>query len=135
MGIVVRTVISVFTNCRIFREDEANPDPVTGEDLVNLVIFCKPSTTSKLEFRAPQRSDYLGTGSRENYLMPKFEVHASAFELQDSATGESSAAPAHDATDSSLEDKQQLVQSQTSNAMRHWEFMRALLPAGIWTSW
>lgn len=135
MGIVVRTVISVFTNCRIFREDEAAPDPVTGEDLANLVIFCNPSASSKLKFRAPRNSDYLGTESREEYLMPKHEVHLSDLKPRENAKEKLSTAPDDDETNSSSRDMQQLAQSQTSNALKHWEFMREVVPVGVWTSW
>ena len=73
--IIVRTILSIFPTCRIFRE---GPPPVPSPssppimDFTNMVIFCTNSD-SPLTFRTPNEKDMLGSGARKMYLLPKHE--------------------------------------------------------------
>lgn len=77
--IILRTVLSAFDGqCRAFREvpapeshSEATSDPG------NQVIFCRKTPAGQkadLVFRAPRIEDFLGSGIRQEWLVPKHEV-------------------------------------------------------------
>ncbi|KAF2716297.1 hypothetical protein K431DRAFT_289524 [Polychaeton citri CBS 116435] len=114
------------------------------EAFSNLVIFCRktPSPLDKhsgdyvsqqpIAFRKPEASDYLGTISRQHYLIPRAEQEiewhwGKAWKgLVD---------------DSDPSDRQDILHAADawmwepetqSSAKKHWEVMRRVLPARIW---
>lgn len=120
----MRTVTSTFPTCRIFRESEQSTDLYNG-DFTNAVIFCK-KTTAPLNFRMPTMADYLGSRSREAYLLPKFEIDLAVFE---------NVGKEH--LGGILESRKlsHLQQWQTESAVGHWQIMRGVLPSVVWESW
>ncbi|KKZ63687.1 hypothetical protein EMCG_01994 [[Emmonsia] crescens] len=122
-GLIVRTIKSVFQSCRIFRESEPTTDAWAG-DFTNMVIFCK-RTDSPLEFRNPTEADFLGSKSREMYLMPEFEIDAESFEKVEE--GQQSVLAVGHVGD--------LVRWHSQSAAGHWSIMRTVLPASVWENW
>ncbi|KAL8730579.1 MAG: hypothetical protein Q9181_004618, partial [Wetmoreana brouardii] len=68
---VVRTVLSVFPFCRLFRED-VRPTEETATDFANMVMFCRKAAGSFV-FRQPTKADFLGSQAREYHLLPQHE--------------------------------------------------------------
>ncbi|KAK2807688.1 hypothetical protein FQN51_000125 [Onygenales sp. PD_10] len=124
-GLVVRTIKSVFPKCRIFREGEPpSPSDDRKGDFTNMVIFCKP-TDSPLEFRNPTKADFLGSRSRQVYLMPKHEIDPAVFQRVEEGKQEILAA-------GQVSD---MVQWHSRSASGHWDIMRTVLPVSIWENW
>ncbi|KAL1980236.1 hypothetical protein VTN96DRAFT_4441 [Rasamsonia emersonii] len=124
-GLVVRTIQTVFPSCRIFREDEASKESPTA-DFSNMVVFCKKSAAQPLRFRQPTQADFLGSKSRESYLLPKHEIDPGVFEALEAPkkqrilkVGETDILQAYHA----------------HSALGHWQIMRTVLPAEIWENW
>lgn len=118
---MVRTVLSVFPSCRIFREGEASE--AQDSDLTNLMIFCKRSP-SPVQFREATEEDYLGSVSRKSYLQPEFEIDAGLFAASNSGV--------EIVTEDNTED---LSMWHSQSAANHWKIMRTVLPADVWESW
>lgn len=134
--LVVRTIKSVFPTCRIFRELEA-PSSATaeeaGQDFTNMVIFCTKKTftgigahktPATIRFRSPVEADYLKSGARKQYLMPKYEIEASVFEEREG-----------DGDILRSNDTERLSRWQEKSAVGHWRVMRTVLPHHIWQAW
>lgn len=123
-GLIARTIQAVFPSCRIFREQPANKDDET-QDFTNMVFFCKKSSNTPVQFRYPVPSDYLRSKSRENYLVPKYEIDPAVF-----ATIPNKGRPV-------LIEKQlgRLHKFQDRGALEHWEIMRKVIPAAVWENW
>ncbi|KAJ5785894.1 uncharacterized protein N7503_011106 [Penicillium pulvis] len=123
-GLVVRTIRAVFPSCRIFRESEANQDDSTS-DFTNMVLFCKKSKDSQLQFREPTSADFLGSKSRESYLVPRHEIDFSLFDTVPKGGRRL------------LVDKEvgRLYKFQDRAALEHWEIMRKVIPAAVWENW
>ena len=118
---VIATVLSVFPNCRMFREVPV-PVPLGEKDFTNLVIFCRKDAGA-LTFRNPDEADFLGSPARRRHLLPKNEI-LNAKEL--------------------MEGKGQILRqghtewlkaSQLRSAQGHWYVMRAVLPDVVWETW
>lgn len=125
--IVVQTIRSVFPTCRIFRESEAPSVSLNSVDAVpdftNLVIFCT-NGASKVRFREPKETDFLGSGARQRFLVPQYEVNDSVFNEQES--------------DGDLLRKNNTERFriwQQRSATGHWYLMRTVLPSMIWEMW
>lgn len=117
---VVTTILTVFPTCRIFRESA----PVgSGEDFTNMVIFCRKAANESITFRQPITADYLGSGARKEFLMPKLEVDASSLKIDGAVT------PIDDAVIKAL------ARSQEKSRLGHWAVMRSVLPDAIWENW
>ncbi|POS85173.1 hypothetical protein EPUL_001658, partial [Erysiphe pulchra] len=122
--IVVNTIKSVFTTCRIFRESK-EPTPLQiaadgGRDFTNMVIFCT-NAADEIKFRKPKLDDFLGSGARQQFLLPKYEVDESVFVEQE--------------TDGGLlkkNDTARFKDWQQKNSLGHWNLMRTVLPPTIW---
>jgi hypothetical protein len=121
-GLVVRTVQTAFPRCRIFREDDPETAALT---FTNMVIFCKKGRTP-LRFRQPTSADFLGSKSRESYMLPQFEIDPMIFE------------------DADVKSSQRILQIgktdlleayHTRSAIGHWKIMRTVLPVEIWENW
>ncbi|KAL1971033.1 hypothetical protein VTN77DRAFT_2867 [Rasamsonia byssochlamydoides] len=124
-GLAVRTIQTVFPSCRIFREDEPSSAQSPTAGFTNMVIFCK-KTAAALRFRQPTRADFLGSKSRESYLIPKHEIDPSVFEALDAPKGQRILKAG----------KTDILQSyHTASALGHWKIMRTVLPAEVWENW
>ncbi|KAJ5759931.1 hypothetical protein N7520_007087 [Penicillium odoratum] len=123
-GLIVRTIKAVFPSCRIFREAEANQDDATS-DFTNMVLFCKKSKNSQVEFRKPTKADYLDSKSRESYLLPRHEIDFSLFDT----------VPKNGRRFLVAKEVNRLYKYQDRAALEHWEIMRTVLPAAVWENW
>ncbi|KUJ20509.1 spermine/spermidine synthase [Mollisia scopiformis] len=126
--IIVNTIKTVFPTCRIFRESAA-PSAATieadGRDFTNMVIFCTNAATSdQVTFLKPTERDFLGSGARKMYLLPKYEVEESVFEMQEGDGG----VLLRNATE-------RFRGWQEKSALGHWAVMRTVLPKEIWEDW
>ena len=121
---VVHTVMSVFPNCRLFREVPAAAVP-GAKDYTNMVMFCKKSH-APLIFRDPVEDDFLGSPARRQYLKPQYETNSSYFH-RGSDRGR----------DRILKRGQEgnLRASQLDSAAGHWYVMRSVLPDLVWNNW
>lgn len=140
-SLVIRTIQSVFPSCRIFREDEPtggkagssgrSGDPPAasssedGGDFTNMVIFCQNSPT-RLTFRPPTPGDYLGSGARQQFLLPRWEIDPATFGR---GRGEEEEVLLRTGRTAELE------RHQTRSAVDHWAIMRRVLPAEVWQLW
>ena len=136
---VLNTINTVFRgHCRIFRDSPLTDDQDSG--FSNMVVFClNPDDTGssgssssnssnkgkkRPTFRNPVEADYLGTTSRQHYLVPN-----PALELQ---------------FPDMLGEKVQLLTTenmgsfqtqQIDSARRHWKIMRQVVPGVVWENW
>jgi hypothetical protein len=131
---ILNTIDTVFSGqCKIFR-DAAPPsasaaDAEDAQDFLNIAVFCRNSP-GPITFRQPVAKDFLGSKTREHYLLPKAERELS-FPLRSiNLTGE--------------ERKEQVLKegeegqwktSQEESAIRHWHIMRKVLPSVVWETW
>ncbi|PGH12304.1 hypothetical protein AJ79_04370 [Helicocarpus griseus UAMH5409] len=122
-GLVVRTIKSVFPNCRIFREGEPDLDAKAG-DFTNMVVFCKLNE-SPLNFRNPTKADFLSSMSRERWLLPKYEIDPSVFDK--AVAVEQDVLAAGQVGD--------IVRWHARSAAGHWSIMRTVLPNRFWENW
>jgi hypothetical protein len=124
--IIVQTIKAVFPTCRIFRESAA-PSAQTiaeeGRDFTNMVIFCT-NGADEVTFRTPNPKDLLGSGAREMFLLPRYEVEGSVFEMEEGDGGVLS-----------RNDTERFRGWQEKSALGHWAVMRTVIPDGIWESW
>ncbi|KAJ5735623.1 uncharacterized protein N7483_000748 [Penicillium malachiteum] len=123
-GLIVRTIQTVFPSCRMFRENGATED-AANPDFTNMVLFCKKSASTPLRFREPVQSDFLGSKSRESYMVPKHEMDTSQF-----AVGPESGRKylIH-------KEVRRLHKFQDRAALEHWEIMRKVMPDSVWENW
>ena len=89
-----------------------------------MVIFCKKSS-SALRFRDPVETDFLGSKSREQYLVPKHEIDAAVFEAVEKGGQVVLYA----------EESGHLSKFQAQGALSHWKLMRQVLPDKVWENW
>ncbi|KAL2062809.1 hypothetical protein VTL71DRAFT_5881 [Oculimacula yallundae] len=140
--IIVQTILSIFSNCRIFRESEQPPQSEIlreGRDFINMVIFCvKPTTSSSsipsdpstssntptVTFRDPVEKDFLGSRARQAYLLPIHEVDYEAFGFKEGDGGVLR-----------RNDTQRFKAWQEESAKGHWAVMRTVIPEGVWENW
>ncbi|RAL63086.1 hypothetical protein DID88_004170 [Monilinia fructigena] len=139
-SIIHRTIRSLFSTCRVYREAEAPTDQhiaKTGQDFTNMVIFCiKPlsenpssSLVPAIKFRNPIEKDFLKSNARRAYLLPKWEI-----EDEELSRGEEKG----DEEFSGIlrrNDTARLAEWQTKSAKGHWGVMRGVLPGGVWIDW
>lgn len=96
-----------------------------------MVIFCKKSTNTPLNFRDPTRSDLLGSGSRVAYLVPRAENEKDPEEFLQSEEGLPHGAKrvlGHG-------DIRGLEAYRDKSALSHWGIMRTVLPQNVWRYW
>lgn len=118
---VVRTVLSVFTTCRLFRE-EAEPAKSSETDFTNLVMFCRKESGS-FSFRQPTEKDFLGSQARQYHLLPRYEVDASIFTER------------YGKETITKRNMHKLEKVQYESALGHWRVMRSVLPDAVWENW
>ncbi|KAL2401387.1 hypothetical protein ABEF93_005658 [Exophiala dermatitidis] len=119
-SLIYRTITSVFPSCRAFREDEP-PEPGTRpDDFTNMVVFCRKDNLP-IKFRKPTQPDYLGSGARREYLLPKYEIPSDAFNKNNGILRSGNT--------------KELEKWQAKSALGHWRVMRTVLPDAIWENW
>ncbi|CZT20757.1 related to spermine/spermidine synthase family protein [Ramularia collo-cygni] len=123
--LVINTINIVFKGqCKIFRDspleakNQLNSDQ--EEDFLNMVIFCR-NTPGPISFRRPVKADFLGSKSREHYMLPKAELEIQ-FPRQDSRVLDDG-------------DEEGWSGQQAESAKRHWRIMRKVLPDVVWELW
>lgn len=89
-----------------------------------MVVFCKKSS-SPLRFRDAVDADFLGSKSRESYLVPKHEIDAAVFEHVEKG-GQAVLRAAELA---------RLTKFREQSALSHWTLMRQVLPDRVWENW
>ena len=89
-----------------------------------MVIFCTLSTKAPIEFKQPVETDYMNSGARRMFLVPRHEIDPAVF-----ATGEGAGELLFkNATD-------RFLPWQQESALGHWGVMRTVLPPEIWEAW
>ena len=108
-------------------EDTSTP----GLDFTNMVIFCTLSS-NPIAFREPVERDFLRSGARRMFLVPKYEIKKELFlgdgKSEGDAEGEGEGLLYANGTD-------KFKEWQESSALGHWGVMRTVLPPEIWESW
>ena len=85
-----------------------------------MVIFCKRSSTP-LKFRSPVEADFLGSGARKAFLLPKHEIQSDTFDPLAAVLKRGQT--------------KQLLAWQSKSANGHWKIMRTVLPDAVWENW
>lgn len=88
-----------------------------------MVIFCTNSEDA-VTFRNPIEADFLGSGARKMFLLPKHEVKDDIFSSLESDGGVLS-----------KNDTERFRSWQQTSALGHWVVMRTVLPKEIWEDW
>ncbi|KAG9243199.1 S-adenosyl-L-methionine-dependent methyltransferase [Calycina marina] len=120
--IVIHTIKTVFPSCRIFREHPRDNFEDSSADFTNMVIFCINSD-APINFRKPVPRDFLSSGTRESFLVPKHEVLEEHMAIQ-----EEDGVLLRNGTE-------RFRKWQEQNALGHWAVMRTVLPKEIWENW
>ncbi|KAL8856598.1 MAG: hypothetical protein Q9178_006827 [Gyalolechia marmorata] len=126
-SMVIRTVLTVFPTCRLFRED-AGPSTAKAEkttlstDFTNLVMFCQNAPGS-FHFRRPTPADFLGSQARRHHLLPQHEVDPKSFIHR------------HGQDVVRKNNSHVLAEAQMRSAVGHWSVMRGVLPDAVWENW
>lgn len=107
----------------MFREAEPPTGGGSDRDFTNLVMFCIKSN-APFSFRRPIEADFLGTASRRQNLMPKYEVNLKHFENK-----------IGDEQILTKKTKGTLERWHRDSAVGHWHIMRTVLPDVVWESW
>lgn len=102
----------------MFRENES-------DHFINMIIFCKKSSATPLQFREPVTADFLGSKSREAYLMPKHEISSAIFQGMEKGGR-------HVLRKNEIG---RLHKFQDRTAIAHWHIMREVMPAKVWENW
>lgn len=118
---VVRTVLSVFPTCRLFRE-EAKQANHSLTDFTNLVMFCRKAVGS-FSFRRPGKQDFLGSQARQHHLLPRHKVNPRSLVER------------HGKDVISKQNMGMLEKAQLESALGHWKVMRSVLPDAVWEKW
>ncbi|KAI9850661.1 MAG: hypothetical protein M1838_005306 [Thelocarpon superellum] len=121
--LVVRTILAVFPTCRIFREGHEPDTSSKYLDFTNMVLFCTKAATP-LRFRSPVEADFLGSLSRRQHLVPRYEIDATIF-------GD----VAGDDDVLRKDSTERLTRWQEKSALGHWKIMRKVLPDAVWVNW
>jgi hypothetical protein len=128
--VIIHTILSIFPTCRIYRESpaavpkESSPEPEI--DFTNMVIFCTNSA-SPITFRTPIEKDFLGSGARQMFLLPKHEMVPSGFGSRESVDEDGGLLYSNNT--------ERFRVWQQEGALGHWGVMRNVLPAKIWEDW
>ncbi len=138
--LILRTILSVFPACRIYRElPKPSPKQVIadGQDFTNMVMFCRASTSggwwfpsAPLSFREPVTADFLGSGARQGYLVPQHEIS-----LESILTEAEEVLDREDWDVLTRENRGRLKETQKKSAIGHWRVMRTVLPEKVWELW
>ncbi|EME84472.1 uncharacterized protein MYCFIDRAFT_152699 [Pseudocercospora fijiensis CIRAD86] len=139
--LVLNTIANAFratpNQCKIFRDappgKHSNSKIAQDQDFLNMVVFCRNSDDNEsnanagappISFRAPTEKDFLGSLSRQHYLLPRPEMEI-PFPSVD-PTAKQLLEPGDEVTWASV---------QAESAQRHWHIMRKVLPDAVWELW
>lgn len=78
-----------------------------------------------MQFREPTSADFLGSKSRESYLLPRHEIDFSLFDT----------VPKSGRRFLVNKEVNRLYKFQDRAALEHWEIMRKVIPAAVWENW
>jgi phospholipid N-methyltransferase len=129
---VLTTIAVAFDGqCKIYHDtppasnaDSEDDKASVNEDFTNIIVFCR-NAPGRIMFRKPTPADFLGSKSREHYMLPdpKLEVPL----------------PAHGPTEAQQVlkpgDESKWASHQAASAMKHWHVMRRVIPARVWELW
>ena len=132
---VLNTIDLIFEGqCKIYRDtpsesNAADDKAAINEDFTNIIVFCRNQRGS-IRFRKPTKADFLGSKSREHYMLPdpKFEI---PFPLQGSPDRP------HLLQQQVLRqgDESKWSGQQAESAIKHWYVMRKVVPDAVWELW
>ncbi|KIW71620.1 hypothetical protein PV04_03762 [Phialophora macrospora] len=117
---IYRTITAVFPACRVFRETEAPAPGVKPDDFTNMVFFCRKQSIP-VKFRTPGPADFLGSGARRAFLLPKHEIMPDEFDREGPVLKQGQT--------------KDLEKWQARSAIGHWRVMRTVLPDAVWENW
>ncbi|KAK6365251.1 hypothetical protein LTS17_011484 [Exophiala oligosperma] len=123
-SIVYKTITSVFGSCRVFREDEApaaGQKKDGGDDFTNMVFFCRKHEGLPVTFRKPVETDFLGSGTRKEYMIPKHEMIPGTFD--------------HNVEILTSGKTKVMEKYHAKSSIGHWKVMRTVLPDVVWEMW
>lgn len=90
-----------------------------------MVLFCKKSSSTQIQFRDAISSDFLRSKSRQNYLVPKHEVSPAVF----------ASIPKGGRSVLIADEVKRLHKYQDRGALEHWSIMRKVIPDAVWENW
>ncbi|KAL8866737.1 MAG: hypothetical protein Q9174_006116 [Haloplaca sp. 1 TL-2023] len=135
---ILRTILSAFPSCRFYREEPLPPPspsaPPPTTDFTNLVAFCR-WYPGPITFRPPVETDFLNTGARKWYLLPKYEVLAEDILMKDGKGKGGGERKDVISTRMGRKARNELEKWQIKGAIGHWGVMRGVLPAPVWENW
>ena len=123
---VLTTITRAFDGrCKIYRDTPpatSDSKAAVNEDFTNIIVFCR-NTPGPITFRAPRPADFLGSKSREHYMLPDPSLEIPV--------------PAADANFEALQpgDESKWSSHQAASATKHWHVMRRVIPAAVWELW
>lgn len=88
-----------------------------------MVLFCRARSDAAITFREPVERDFLRSGARKAYLVPKHEILRGQFDLEDM----------RDVLRAN--DTATLEETQRKSAVGHWNVMRTVVPGKVWELW
>lgn len=125
---VLTTIARAFDGqCKIYRDtpptsNSADDKASVNEDFTNIIVFCR-NTPGPIAFRKPTPADFLGSKSREHYMLPdpslEIPVPTPYAEFEALQSGDEGKWSRHQAT----------------SATKHWHVMRKVIPAPVWELW
>ena len=118
-SMVFNTIRTVFSSCRLFRDDPRNE--ASSTDFTNMIIFCLKSTRP-ITFRQPMEADFLGSVARQHRLLPQNEIPLDYFDKLGTKVLKRS-------------NMHELEAFQVESAVGHWNVMRTILPDFVWENW
>ena len=147
--LVLRTIEHTFDGqCKIYRdgppEKDNNANAKKGDtrkvhdgddsDFLNMVVFCR-NRPGPISFRRPVPADFLGSLSRQHYMLPKSEWEI-PFPEQSSSGGGGGGGGGKNGLDL-LEPggESSWASEQAESAKRHWRIMRKVMPDVVWELW
>lgn len=144
---VVFTVDTVFDGqCRMFSDSPSSTSSSSSkmkekhDGFANFVIFCRNSP-GKIVFRKPTAADFLGSISRQHYLLPRPEAEVDIHLWSKSSKAAAAKTDTEEAGSLSVDDENLLLHEhdeaawrsqQVASALKHWHIMRTVLPDAIW---
>ncbi|KAK4561312.1 hypothetical protein LTR86_004629 [Recurvomyces mirabilis] len=135
---ILTTIQRTFNGqCKIYRDappEPENKDKKSAEgDFLNMVVFCRNSASGgEITFRKPVKKDFLGSRSKEHYLLPKAEWEI-PFPSSISKRDDGKGGKALEVLEKGSQGKWR--KQQEESALRHWYIMRRVLPAKVWEMW
>lgn len=120
---VLNTIDQIFDGrCSIYRDTPESAD----EHFTNIIAFCR-NAPGPIRFRRPIKADFLGSKSREHYMLPNPTFQISIPVQDGDAHSEESTLKQGD------EDK--WSGEQAESAIKHWHVMRKVMPDAVWELW